>query len=375
MSRHRKQRSSGGYRLVLAGVAAAVVIAFVLNLALSRLNPQPADEQTAYVPGESTPTLPTSASPAVTLAFAGDVHFAGRTADLLDDPSSAFGPISGVLAAADIAMVNLETAITERGTEEPKEFHFRAPPVALGTLVAAGVDIASLANNHAVDYGRIGLDDTLDAIAEGPLPVVGIGPDAASAYAPYRFDVRGVGISIFAASQVPDRTYERWTAADDSPGIASTADRDRLLAGVSAASAAGDVVIVYLHWGIEGDECPTPAMTSLATDLSSAGADAIVGTHAHLMLGAGYLDETGSRAYVAYGLGNFVWWLAQSFSDDTGVLTLTVQDGSVTGSMFTPALIDDDGRPEPVRGARALQQAAAFEELRDCADLLSTPAV
>ncbi|MBA3801070.1 MAG: hypothetical protein H0X18_18645, partial [Geodermatophilaceae bacterium] len=50
MSRHRKQRSSGGYRLVLAGVAAAVVIAFVLNLALSRLNPQPADEQTAYVP-------------------------------------------------------------------------------------------------------------------------------------------------------------------------------------------------------------------------------------------------------------------------------------------------------------------------------------
>ncbi|MEJ7705408.1 MAG: CapA family protein [Geodermatophilaceae bacterium] len=91
-------------------------------------------------------------------------------------------------------------------------------------------------------------------------------------------------------------------------GIASTAGRARLLEGVRAASAAGDVVAVYVHWGIEGNPCPTEGMTSFASDLAAAGADAIVGTHAHLLLGAGYLDQPDSTADVAYGLGNFLWW-------------------------------------------------------------------
>ncbi len=381
---HRKKQRARGYRLVLAVVAALAVVAFVVSLVLAPDNLQSPDQLTAdastrpsspLAPTSSSPPSPSSAPPSVTLAFAGDVHFTGRTEDLLDDPATAFGPISAALSAADIGMVNLETAITERGAEEPKQFHFRAPAAALDALAAAGVDVASLANNHAVDYGSVGLEDTLAAVAAGPISVVGVGPDAATAYAPYRTVVRGVGISIFGASQVPDRTYQRWTATDDSPGIASTADQDRLLAGVGQASASGDVVVVYLHWGIEGDECPTAGMQALATDLAAAGADAIVGTHAHLLLGAGYLPQSGSTAYVAYGLGNFLWWRPQAFSDDTGVLTLTVQSGSVTASEFTPAIIDDTGRPQPVMGPQALAQVAAFEELRGCTGLAPTPAV
>lgn len=381
VGRHRKQRSLRGYRHVVAGVAGLAVIAFVLALVLAPTDLEPANEQAASSTEESSSSVPTTAvtpkpsSPTVTLAFAGDVHFTGRTEGLLADPAMAFGPISQELSAADIAMVNLESAITERGVEEPKEFHFRAPPVSLDALAAAGIDIATLGNNHAVDYGSVGLEDTLAAIAAGPIPVVGIGPDAATAYAPYRTEVSGMGISIFGASQVPDRTYQRWTATDTSPGIASTADQDRLLAGVSRATAAGDVVVVYLHWGIEGEQCPTPEMRTLATDLATAGADAIVGTHAHLLLGAGYLDQPGSTAYVAYGLGNFVWWEPEASSDDTGVLTLTVQNGAVSGSVFSPARIDDTGRPQPVLAAQARRAVAAFEELRGCAGLLPTPAV
>lgn len=384
MGGHRRRRSSGGYRLVLAGVAAIAATAFVVSLLVRPADQQPADQLSISTSDGATPPATSRATetspsptppPTVTLAFAGDVHFTGRTESLLDDPTTAFGRISQSLSEADIAMVNLETAITERGVEEPKQFHFRAPAASLGALAAAGVDVASLANNHAVDYGRVGLDDTLAAIDAGPIPVVGIGPDAATAFAPYHTVINGVGISIFGASQVPDRTYQRWTATDESPGIASTADQARLVDGVSRATAAGDVVVVYLHWGIEGDQCPTAEMSTLATDLATAGADAIVGTHAHLLLGAGYLDQPGSTAYVAYGLGNFLWWRPQAFSDDTGVLTLTVQNGAVTGSVFTPALIDDAGRPQPVLGPRALDDVRAFEELRGCAGLLPTPAV
>lgn len=378
MGGHRSKRDSRGYRRVLVAVAAVAAIAFVVSLFVRPDNPSPAAEQTLTSSGPGTAPITTTAParpPVVTLAFAGDVHFTGRTATLLDDPPSAFGPIAQTLAAADIAMVNLETAITDRGVEEPKEFHFRAPPTALDALAAAGVDVASMANNHAVDYGPVGLEDTLAAIGTSPIPVVGVGLDAAMAYAPYRSEVRGVGISIFAASQVLDRTYRAWTATDTSPGIASTADRDRLIAEVVQASTAGDVVVVYLHWGDESDQCPTPEMNELATDLAAAGADAIVGTHAHLLLGAGYLDQPGSTAYIAYGLGNFVWWRTRAASDDTGVLTLTVQNGAVIGSLFTPAVIDHNGRPQPVIGPEVPEQIAAFDELRGCAGLRPTPAV
>jgi len=379
VSEHRRRRSSRRYRLVLAVVAAIAAVAFVVSLLVQPAEPDPLAQQSISLAQPTTPVPTTPPPPAppppVTIAFAGDVHFTDRTEGLLADPGTAFGPISSALSAADIAMVNLETAITDRGVEEPKEFHFRAPPAALDALAAAGVDITTLANNHAVDYGPLGLEDTLAAAAASPIPIVGIGPDAATAYAPYRFQVRGIGISIFGVSQVPDRTYQRWTATDSGPGIATTEDQNRLIDGVAQASAAGDVVVVYLHWGIERDACPTEEMTSLATDLAAAGADAIVGSHAHLLLGSGYLDMPGSTAYVSYGLGNFVWWRSDPEADNTGVLTLTVSNGMVTGAVMTPALIDDTGRPQPVLGPMAIEKVAAFEALRACAGLVPTPAV
>lgn len=363
-------------------VALAVFVVLVLGLVLlpSR-GPEPEQAASPSTPPSRTTTYPATAPPptttplppppapppTITLAFAGDVHFTGRTRSLLNDPGTAFGPIAQTLAAADLAMVNLETAITERGRQEPKEFHFRAPPAALDALAAAGVDVASLANNHAVDYGPVGLEDTLAAASSGRLPLVGVGRDAASAYEPYRTSVRGVGVAFFGVSQVPDRTFEAWTATDSSRGIASTADQGRLIAGVRAASEAGDVVVVYVHWGIEGDPCPTEDMRDLARALADSGADIIVGTHAHLLLGAGWLGS--GPAYVAYGLGNFLWWRSQAFSDDTGVLTLTVQGGGVVAAEFTPAVIDEDGRPQPVTGPSVADLVSAFGGLRGCTTL------
>src|SRR5262249_10843568 len=74
--------------------------------------------------GPSTGGPGTTQAGDIVLEFAGDVHFTGRTAQLLDDPATAFGPITSVLSNADITMVNLETAITSRGTPQPKTFHF-----------------------------------------------------------------------------------------------------------------------------------------------------------------------------------------------------------------------------------------------------------
>ena len=70
------------------------------------------------------------------------------------------------------------------------------------------------------------------------------------------------------------------------------------------ADGSADVVVVYLHWGTRGKGCPTDAQRRLATDLIEAGADVIVGSHAHQLQGDGRLGA----GYVAYGLGNYAWY-------------------------------------------------------------------
>ncbi len=198
----------------------------------------------------------------VTFMFAGDSQFEGAVASrLAADPNAVLLPMAPVFEQADLSMVNLETAITERGTPEPKEFTFRAPATAFTALAAAGVDVVSMANNHGRDFGAEGLQDTLAAIQTTGYPTVGIGADAAAAYAPYRTTIKGQRIAIFGASRVIDADLLRsWTASDTQPGIASAyegASRERLLAEVRAARASSDTIVVYLHWGNERLECPT----------------------------------------------------------------------------------------------------------------------
>jgi poly-gamma-glutamate capsule biosynthesis protein CapA/YwtB (metallophosphatase superfamily) len=373
--------SRSGPRRLLGRLTAtlAVLIAVVGVVAAARAitpaqRPSFAAEPSGTTGPASSPTRrasvpPPAAATDITVAFAGDVHFTGRTTSLLADPAAAFGPISSVLSNADLAMVNLETSITERGTPEPKQFTFRAPPSALAALRAAGVDVATMANNHAVDYGPVGLQDSLNAIATSHFPVVGVGQNATQAYAPWYATVQGRRVAVLAASQIKDRTLSAWTATDTTPGIAS-AFSPRLVAAVQAARQRAQVVIVYLHWGEEGKECPLGVQRQLAAILARAGADVVIGTHAHLLLGGGWLGST----YVGYGLGNFVWWRDNAFSNNTGVLTLTIRGRRAIAAKLTPAHIDQRGVPLPVTGFNAGQVLSGWDRVHGCSGLAATPA-
>jgi hypothetical protein len=341
--------------------------------------------------GSSPAQLPPSGSPTpgagsnagadqdgITLAFGGDVHFANQLATVLTDPQTGLADLKPGLAGADLAMVNLETAITTRGTPAPKQFHFRAPPAALGALAAAGVDVVTMANNHAVDYGAAGLTDTLAAQRTSPIPVVGIGPDAARAYAPAYLTVRGARVAVFGATQILDWTLANWAATASRPGVAIATSPGRLAASIRAARAKADLVVVYLHWGTDYTGCPNSLQRSTAAALSAAGADVIVGSHAHRLQGAGWLNGS----FVDYGLGNFVWWRRNSVPESTtGVLTLTARPtGStnrrwrVTGASWLPMMLSADGLPREVTGADRNAAIAGWQAGRGCARLSGTPA-
>jgi poly-gamma-glutamate synthesis protein (capsule biosynthesis protein) len=324
--------------------------------------------------GNTPGTQPPPARPRgrFTIAFAGDVHFAGRVAARLRrNPHTVFGPAAPGLRRADLTMVNLETAITTGGVQQNKEFTFRAPPGALAALRDAGIDVATMANNHGADYGVAGLRDTFRAIRAEHFPVIGVGKNARAAFAPYRTTLAGARVAIFAADQVQDETtLPLYSAGPHKPGVAN-AYQSRLVAAVRKAKRAGYVVVVYVHWGIELQTCPSGDQTALAGKLAAAGASAVIGTHAHVLQGAGW-RRNGS--YVAYGLGNYLWWLSfGNNQDDNGVLTLTFQRGSVVRAHFAPSHLDSRGVPVPATGAEKRRIDAEWNSDRRCTDLSARP--
>jgi poly-gamma-glutamate synthesis protein (capsule biosynthesis protein) len=303
----------------------------------------------------------------VTLAFVGDVHFEGfLAAGLAEYRSALLDPLADLVAGADVAVANLETAITERGAPEPKEYTFRAPPAALEALRDAGVDAVSMANNHGLDYGVEGLVDSLAAGHTTGLPVVGIGPDDGAAYRPWFTTVHGRRLAVVAATQVLDDPVG-WSAGPGQAGLASAKDRPRLLAEVRSARAAADTVVVFLHWGVEGDSCPSTDQQTLADDLVAAGADVIVGGHAHRLQGAGRKGG----ALVAYGLGNAVFYASGGPSTESGVLEVTVDGRQVLDYRWRPARLVDGVATalEEEEEEEAEAAAARWEALRDCTDL------
>ncbi|MCW2739195.1 CapA family protein [Nocardioides sp.] len=297
----------------------------------------------------------TPAGREVTLAFAGDVHFEAHVGALL---RRGLGPVARTLRSADVAMVNLETPVTRHGRRDPKElelasdrYYFRTPARALGALADAGVDVVTVANNHAGDYGQVGLDDTIRTARRNRVGVVGAGRDAAEAFTPHVVRVDDLDVAFLAADTVQrEGGSDVWAAGPDNAGIAAArgSRTDLLLGAVEAAAERRDLVVVYLHWGRENEACPTQSQRLLADRLADAGADVVVGSHSHVVGGGGWAGDT----YVSYGLGNFVWY--HSRQPDTGVLVLRLDTDGVVEEDWVPARLASDGRPVPLTGrARA----------------------
>jgi poly-gamma-glutamate capsule biosynthesis protein CapA/YwtB (metallophosphatase superfamily) len=362
----------------------AITLALVLSGCQIRATPRPEEprespatgraEQPPAPPDDDQPMAPESRP--VTLAFAGDVHFEGRLSRMLDGRDTTLGPLSSALRSADVAVVNLESALTTGGSPAAKEledptrrYWFRSPPSALALLERSGVDAVTMANNHGADYGAAGLRDTLRAARTAPVAVIGVGRGPGEAYRPYRTSVDGVDVAVLAADASPlESNAAIWDVQPGRFGIATARDDTRLVAAVRAAAANSDVVAVYLHWGAEGRGCPTAGQRTLANSLAAAGADVIVGAHAHLPLGAGMLGDT----YVSYGLGNFLWY--NGSQPDTGVLRLQVVDGKVVRDDWVPGAIKPTGgRPRPLTGPAGASAVREWRALRGCTDLAPGP--
>jgi poly-gamma-glutamate synthesis protein (capsule biosynthesis protein) len=310
---------------------------------------------------------------AVTLAFGGDVHFAGAVGQrLTHDPATALGSTaSQLLAGGQVRMINLETSVTNGTCPQPqsKPYIFNAPATAITALKSATVTVAADANDHALDCGQAGLSQTLAIASAAKFPLVGIGANATQAFAPYRVTINGQRIAIIAATQViASNLVSTWSATSAQGGVASALDPTQLIQAVQSARRTSDTVVVYLHWGTETVACPNAQQPPLAQQLVNAGADIVVGSNAHVLLGGGYLGE----AYVDYGLGNFAFYDNTAPETDSGSLLITAVGRHISAATFTPATIVG-GLPQPLTGTPAATALQSWNAARACTGLAATP--
>jgi poly-gamma-glutamate synthesis protein (capsule biosynthesis protein) len=229
------------------------------------------------------------------------------------------------------------------------------------------VDLVSMANNHVEDYGQTGLADTLAAAKASGLPYVGIGTDAAAAWAPYITTIKGTKVAFIGVSQVAELASS-WVATNSRAGEANTINLRRTLNAVRAAKRLASIVVVFMHWGTEGESSPDANQLALAPKLAAAGATIIIGSHAHMLQGSGWLNNT----YVAYGMGNFLWW-EHSYSTATGVLQLTLHPDRPLTARFIPAVVSNTGQPIPLTGAAERRALQHYDSLRSSAQLAAAP--
>jgi poly-gamma-glutamate synthesis protein (capsule biosynthesis protein) len=223
-----------------------------------------------------------------------------------------------------------------------------------------------MANNHGRDYGPVGLSESL-AVKDAQRDhfIVGIGHDDADAYAAFTATVKGQRVAVIAATQVIDgELVASWTAGPGHPGLASAKDARALVAAVQRARANADIVVVFLHWGVERNTCPSDVQRTLAGQLADAGADIVVGGHAHRLQGAGMLGTT----FVGYGLGNFDFAAVGADAEKTGVVQVTMTGRHVDGYQFVPGVIRGSVA-QPLAGAAAAAAVGNWNALRPCTGL------
>lgn len=265
----------------------------------------------------------TEESSGVRLVFAGDVLLSDHVLAAYERGGGIRGVVDqgfqDVIDGSDLFIVNEEFPFSSRGTAAAdKQFTFRLPPEKVSIFKEMGIDLVTLANNHALDFGTDALLDTCAVLDQAGILRMGAGADLNEAKKPVYKELGGLRLAFLGASRVIPETS--WNASSSKPGMLTSYDPALLLEEIKKAKAEADYVVVYIHWGIERDERPQEYQRTLGQQYIDAGADLVIGSHPHVLQGIEYYKGKP----IVYSLGNFVFG---SSIPKTMLLEVRIQDG------------------------------------------------
>ncbi len=248
------------------------------------------------------------------------------------------GAMRDLIKNADIAIANFENPAPNRVRWHTSGTVFSADPGIIDGLVNAGIDYVSLANNHIGDAGDAGILQTIDNLEERGLAYSGAGKDAAAARKPAILEAGGVKVAVLGY----DAIASYYSAGENDAG-SSRLTLSRARNDIKRARKGGaDLVIVFPHWGTEYQDRPFRAQQQLARDIIDAGADMIIGNHAHWAAAM----EVYEGKPIWYALGNFIF--DQTWSEPTmeGItLELTFHGKDLMQARMRPHIILDKAQP------------------------------
>lgn len=278
---------------------------------------------------------------ATSITFGGDICFADNYVTmqyLYAKPNGLADSIDRkwfeIMQNADIATMNNEFVLSDRGTPlGGKMWTFRGSPQNAVYYNMLGIDLVSLANNHVYDYGKDAFTDTLNALDSYGIARAGAGQNAAEAQTPYYFLVDGRKIAFVSSTRA-----EKWRmtpeATETSAGVFRCYDNTRLLEVLRETKQNCDYVVVLIHWGTEGVHTLENVQTDTSHAYIDAGADLIIGAHAHRLQGI----EIYNGKAIFYNLGNF-WF--DDYDIETGLVELKWHADGTEEWFFYPGMQED----------------------------------
>jgi poly-gamma-glutamate synthesis protein (capsule biosynthesis protein) len=296
---------------------------------------------------DATPTAPAT----ITIAAVGDLLFDLGPRRLIDAYGGAapLAKVASRLRSADLTIANLETTLSNRGEAvhgKPAHLIFNGHPKGILSLTSAGVDLVSLANNHAMDHGSIALADTIAALDKAKIGHVGAGMNTTAAWKPAIVTVKGRRVAYVTATQnVPSYFLPSATRA----GVANGHAMKKLLATVRAVHKKSDIVIVSVYWGVEQSYTANAGQKHDARALIDAGADVVLSHHPHVMQGI----DTYKGKLIAYSLGNFLFPYKTVEGRKSIILKFQYGPKGVANITATPVYLGQWGRPVVQTGASA----------------------
>jgi poly-gamma-glutamate synthesis protein (capsule biosynthesis protein) len=283
-----------------------------------------------------------------------------RTKTPVTQRDSRGGAFRSYLESADIALANLESPVDDQFAYHSRGTVFSGDPKLLEGVENAGFDVLSLANNHIRDAGTDGIMETVKALKARGIASTGAGKGFANARKPAVLETHGVTVAIFGCDAIARRYWSSGSAIG-SRGC----DRTTLVADIKKAKDSSDVVIVFPHWGIEYRANPSASQRRLAKAWAKAGADLVIGNHAHW---AAAMEAVG-EVPVWYALGNLVFDQTWSTKTMEGItLELTFEGERLRQIRIRPHLILDKAQPnfmDPTGDG-----AAVLKQVRDASKKL-----